>query len=366
MEHKKDSDAVITYRYVRLAMFVLVAAIGVVVVDFSGGTQPLKGSISAYYYAPAGSVLVAAMVGIGALLICIKGSTPGEDALLNTAGMLAPLVGLVPTTPCNLHKAPVSPACRSLELGREDFISTTIWVIGAMAAVGFALLWFGSTYMEKRRPVDVPAQTTTRKRYAVLAIVLAAGLVAFYNLGYTWYLEYAHMSAAIGTFACIGLAAIVDGKHCISMGYPLRGRAYLVIGFALGVAAVVLPALNKSVWEFQPIFSAEAVGITAFAAFWLFQTIDLWWDATRHDMKARVYPGAAGNAEPDPAPPAPPGAAPQAAAPPGAAPQAAAPPVAAPPGAAPQVAGPEVARPSVGPAKVAGAVASKLARAFTL
>jgi hypothetical protein len=358
MEPKKDSDAVITYRYVRLAMFVLVAAIAVVVVDFSGGTQPLKGSISAYYYAPAGAVLVAAMVGIGALLICIKGSTDGEDALLNTAGMLAPLVGLVPTAPCNLHKDPVPATCTSLELGREDFISTTIWVIGVMAVVGFVLLWFGSTYMEKRRPAGAPTHATTRKRYAVLAIAIAVVLVAYYKLDPDGYLEHTHKWAAIGTFLFIGLAAIVDGKHCISMGYPLRGRTYLLIGTALGAAAIALPALNKTVWKFQPVFSAEAVGITAFAAFWLFQTIDLWWDATRHDMKARVTGQAVANTEPDfDAPPA---------APDVSTPAPPSPKAAAPKAGAPKAGAPKAGAPKAGAPKAAAGLASKLVKAFTL
>lgn len=291
MDHQQDSDTVITYRYVRLAMFVLVAAIGVVVIEFSGGSRALKGSISAYYYAPAGSVLVAAMVAIGALLICIKGSTTGEDALLNTAGMLAPLVGLIPTPPCDLDK-PRTTDCQALEIARQDFVSTTIWVIGVMAVVGFLLLLFGSTYMEKRRPQDVPAQRAVpRKGPLVIAVAVAGVLLLTYNVIYEPFMEHAHMLAAIGTFLCIGLAALVDGKHCIAMGYPVRGKAYLGLGAALALAAVALPHLNKTVWEFKPVFSAEVVGITAFAVFWLFQTIDLWWDATRRDMKGRVNDG---------------------------------------------------------------------------
>src|SRR5205085_6408417 len=57
------------------------------------------GSISAYYYTPVRGMFAGALLAIGACLVCIRGSTTVEDILLNVAGMLAPVVALIPTPP---------------------------------------------------------------------------------------------------------------------------------------------------------------------------------------------------------------------------------------------------------------------------
>lgn len=57
------------------------------------------GSINAYYYTPVRGMFAGALLGIGVCLVCIRGSTTVEDVLLNAAGMLAPVVALIPTPP---------------------------------------------------------------------------------------------------------------------------------------------------------------------------------------------------------------------------------------------------------------------------
>jgi hypothetical protein len=59
----------------------------------------LQESISAYYFTPTHSIFVGGLVAIGVALIAVKGSTDLEDALLNVAGVLAPIVAFVPTSP---------------------------------------------------------------------------------------------------------------------------------------------------------------------------------------------------------------------------------------------------------------------------
>jgi hypothetical protein len=86
-----------TYRYLRLALVALVALIMTAVALEWGRTHCLQTSISAYYYTPARSIFVGSLVAIGVALIAIRGRSDGEDALLNLAGMLAPVVAFVPT-----------------------------------------------------------------------------------------------------------------------------------------------------------------------------------------------------------------------------------------------------------------------------
>src|SRR5262249_55555658 len=88
-----------TYRYLRLSIVVMVLALFVSVLIERFHVGCWQGSISAYYYTPAHAIFVGALVAIGVSLIAIKGSTDLEDVLLNVAGLLAPIVAFVPTTP---------------------------------------------------------------------------------------------------------------------------------------------------------------------------------------------------------------------------------------------------------------------------
>jgi hypothetical protein len=93
-----DIAAIKTYRYLRISMVGAVALLGVSVVIERTNVDCWQTSVSAYYYTPVRSVFVGVLMAIGLCLIVIKGSTPWEDATLNAAGMLAPVVAVVPTT----------------------------------------------------------------------------------------------------------------------------------------------------------------------------------------------------------------------------------------------------------------------------
>jgi hypothetical protein len=88
-----------TYRYVRIGMVGATVLLGTPVLIEHNTVEPAcwQTSISAYYYSPVRAVFVGALMAIGLSLIVIKGSTWPEDVCLNVAGMLAPVVALVPT-----------------------------------------------------------------------------------------------------------------------------------------------------------------------------------------------------------------------------------------------------------------------------
>ncbi len=115
----RASAAVRTYRYLRLSLVGLVLLLLFCVwLERLGGAEANKhlGSISAYYYTPARSVFVGALVAIGISLAAIVGRRGFEDSALNIAGMLAPVVALVPTprgaggAPCDPGGAVLGPA----------------------------------------------------------------------------------------------------------------------------------------------------------------------------------------------------------------------------------------------------------------
>ena len=108
----RASASVRTYRYLRLSLVGLVVLLLFCVwLERLGGAQANRhlGSISAYYYTPARSVFVGALVAIGISLVAIVGRRGFEDTALNIAGMLAPVVAMVPT-PRGAGGEPCDPA----------------------------------------------------------------------------------------------------------------------------------------------------------------------------------------------------------------------------------------------------------------
>src|SRR5688500_8603696 len=97
-EERDDAAAVLTYRYLRLGMVVVVLTLLTSVFIERRNAGCWQGSLSAYYYSPARPIFVSGLIAIAVSLIVIKGSIVIEDMLLNLAGMLAPIVAFVPTT----------------------------------------------------------------------------------------------------------------------------------------------------------------------------------------------------------------------------------------------------------------------------
>src|SRR4051794_17448483 len=84
--------AVKSYRYLRLSIVLVILGLLCSVFVERAHTSCWEESISAYYYTPTHSMFVGALVALGVSLIAIRGNTDIEDALLNVAGVLAPIV----------------------------------------------------------------------------------------------------------------------------------------------------------------------------------------------------------------------------------------------------------------------------------
>jgi hypothetical protein len=109
---QQDSDTLAkSYRYLRLAMVGLLLCLAVAVVYQSVRQGNLLGSVSAYYYTPAQAIFVGGLIGLGACMIALKGTTPVEDVFLNLGGVFAAVVAIVPTGRDADYRAAVR-ACR--------------------------------------------------------------------------------------------------------------------------------------------------------------------------------------------------------------------------------------------------------------
>src|SRR4051812_8792439 len=90
------SYAVKSYRYLRLSIVIVLLALLCSVLLERSHAPCWEESISAYFYTPAHSMFIGALVALGVGLIALRGSTDVEDVLLNVAGVLAPIVAFVP------------------------------------------------------------------------------------------------------------------------------------------------------------------------------------------------------------------------------------------------------------------------------
>ena len=93
-----DTAAITTYRYLRISMVGAVLLLAVSIAIERAQVDCWQTSVSAYYYTPVRAIFVGVLMAVGLCLIAIKGSTTWEDATLNAAGMLAPIVAVVPTS----------------------------------------------------------------------------------------------------------------------------------------------------------------------------------------------------------------------------------------------------------------------------
>lgn len=275
MEHTEVRGYVsLSYRYLRIGMITLVLLLFVAV-----GIQRLKdgfllSSISQYYYTPAQLIFVGALISIGVCLVVLKGSSEPEDALLNYAGILAPVVALVPT--------PQEGDCLAPS-GQVDTLTD------AVANNLLAYLFVGSIAMACVLVAGVVALVTEDApplRYLGAIPPLLALCVAWY-----FYLEdpefvmiCGHPISAFTMFGFIVVVVLVNslkpkksesGETWLTLQLrPGVGLVYLSLGGAMVVlGGVIILTRHLEFWEGNWVFWLEAIEIFLFAVFWIIQTL---------------------------------------------------------------------------------------------
>ncbi|WP_426511727.1 hypothetical protein ACPPVO_14525 [Dactylosporangium sp. McL0621] len=267
-----------SYLYVRIAMVGLLIALGVAV-GFQTWHQggELLSSVSAYYYTPAQGIFVGSLVGLGASMIALRGTTDAEDVLLNIGGMFAAVVAVVPTARSDdyidavrecregggrLPNGMTCPDVRALADATRDNVQNNMVALLVLGALGIAVtvvLAIGD-----RRALWGPI--------AVACAVYAAALATFL-LSLDWFIDHAHFGAAIGLLVCIILVALVNRRrHSATPQAQARPDRYGLVAWALiGVALIGIP-----LWAFGVIslFWLEIAVALLFAVFWTVQTVE--------------------------------------------------------------------------------------------
>jgi hypothetical protein len=258
--------AVSTYRYLRLSIVVVVLALFASVLIERLHVGCWQGSISAYYYTPAHAVFVGALVAIGVSLIAIKGSTDVEDVLLNVAGVLAPIVAFVPTTP-------PSGSCPSTALIGNDikaYVDNNVLAYAIGGAVAIAAAYVIARLTGKT--ANLPANRSSVFGIAIAVVLMVVGLV-WYAAFRGSFLEHAHTVSAATMFLLIAMVIVINARSA-APGY--RTVYALTVGaMALAAVAVGIGKLADREWHHQTLW-IEILVLLPFAVYWLAQTFEHW------------------------------------------------------------------------------------------
>jgi len=265
-----------TYRYLRVAMVLLVLLLSAAVVLQIFGADPdcWQRSVSAYYYTPARAVFVASLCAIGACLVVYRGNTDAEDVALNASGLLAFVVAFVPTQVDDTCPASNVPTPAELDAA----VTNNVWALIVGGAALTAVSWF---LRVRTAPDDRGGSLSV---WPLVASSVGVGVLPFVFV--RWHdavRDHGHDVAAIALFAgivvvvamnALGLAAQSDG------GTPVARRVanrYTVVGVAMVGTFVGVLVAHWAVPSFlQWLFWLEALLIAEFAAYWVLQTVELW------------------------------------------------------------------------------------------
>jgi hypothetical protein len=261
-----DQSAITSYRYLRLAIVVVVSSLVASVVIERAHASCWQESISAYYYTPVHAMFVGTLVAIGVCLIAVKGRDGWEDTLLNVAGMLAPVVAFVPT-------GEPTQSCSStpfLRPNTNSFIGNNVlaFAIGGVLAIGLAY-WIA--HRQGKVAVRRPSGTATIG-FVISGAFVAAGLT-WYWAGRSSFRAHAHSASAISMFTLVGIVVAINSRQARPRYRPLYA-AIAVFMLAAGVAVVIVQKTDSH-WR-HGVLWLEALEITPFALFWAVQTLEHW------------------------------------------------------------------------------------------
>jgi len=273
------SAAIATYRYLRISIVGAVVLLAVSIAIERSQVGCWQTSVSAYYYTPVKAIFVGVLMAVGLCLIVIKGSTPWEDAALNAAGMLAPIVAVVPTSDVGTcwsvapRPLPVNDEGELAEwvVANIDNNITALIVTGIAGLIVAAVIATIATRNMKAIAEIGPVQMRLGLLGAMALLIGGAILFAFWNDFDTR----AHGFAAVAMFLFLATAV---GLNAWDSRRDPAPRAYFwlyaSIAFLMIAAAAVMFPLGSS-WQHM-VLVLEATEIILFAVFWLVQTAEHW------------------------------------------------------------------------------------------
>jgi hypothetical protein len=256
-------------------------------------------SISAYYYTPVRSLFVGSLVAIGACLVAVQGSTTSfrfaarnngvvnpvvrclnflagwitEDNALNIAGMLAPIVALVPTGQPASKASDRFAECTSVKFVPFNTSPNITNNISSLIIAG--ILAVVAAFFLAPQKAGLREMVGQAKSGLISAGLVLAGGYAWFRWFPSNFLVAAHFTAAIAMFVAMGLAVVSNARSAS----PFR-KFYGSIAFLMVFAAAVILIVGRFGWKHSVLW-LEAAEIALFASFWAVQTRDLWESTAR-------------------------------------------------------------------------------------
>jgi hypothetical protein len=276
-----DTAAITTYRYLRISMVGAVVLLAVSIGIERAQVGCWQTSVSAYYYTPTRAIFVGVLMAAGLCLIVIKGSTPWEDATLNAAGMLAPIVAVVPTsdvgtcwsqTPSPL---PVDDDGKLADwvVANIDNNITALIVTGIAGLIVAAVIASIATRNMKAIAEIGPVQMRLGLLGAMAFLIVGAVTFALWD-GFD---TRAHGIAAVTMFLFLAIAVAINAwQHRGDPAPRSYFWLYAAIAFMMVAAGAVMFPLGSR-WDHM-VLVLEATEITLFAVFWLVQTKEHWYE----------------------------------------------------------------------------------------
>jgi hypothetical protein len=266
-----------SYRFLRVGLVGAVLTLAVAIVLERLGVDCWQPSVSGYFYTPVRTIFVGALGAAGLGLVVIAGRTIWEDTLLNVAGMLAPVVAIVPTTEVSACWS-VPPAAFPVDADSFDAIFAAaidnnvaaLLVTGAIGLAVAAVLALASP----RGAAEVVERLDPATRLGLGAVALLVSLTAAGFLWWPAFDRWAHDIAAVGMFACLAAAVWINGRESAEDRQPGYTAVYRTIAIAMVLAGLLL--LPVFTGFAHRLFVVEAIEITLFAVFWIVQTRQFW------------------------------------------------------------------------------------------
>jgi hypothetical protein len=275
-------DAMVkTYRYLRGGLVGVVVLLAVAIIKEAIDNRCFQTSISAYYYTPARAIFVGVLFILGFGLIVLRGHRSVEDIVLNIAGMLAPIVAIMPTTDvgtCGI----IDPNPSPIENGElagwvVQNVDNNLWALmitGLVGVVATFVVGLIAMRVDQRRGGTVLTRRTGYGLLVVAALIVATMLV--YALAPEWSRSHAHGWSAVAMFVALAAVALLNSRPEYTAGRTYQ-KIYLTIGVLMvGVGAFCFIALGRLDHQ---ILVLEASEILLFAAYWAVQTVEHWDEA---------------------------------------------------------------------------------------
>jgi hypothetical protein len=317
----KPTEQAESYRYLRIAMVGLLVALAVAVFYQSIRQGSLLASVSAYYYTPARSVFVGALIGLGVSMIALQGMDNAEDTFLNLGGIFAIVVAIVPTgrgadfdtavRACQkasgafltqpASKRLACPTVLALETASRANVQNNM---ATLLIVGFLVLVLAGVIVVKGRTAnsETPGYRWVYAGFSAAALLWLCGLIALV-VSIDWLAAHGHSIAAVGLFVFILAVVVVNARrrqerpaaavadvlrrqerpavalrrlHRPSVRgalQSLRASRYTWIAIVMALAAAVLVPLWLT--NVISLFWVEISVAGLFILFWVVQTFDL-------------------------------------------------------------------------------------------